>query len=139
MPTSGPIIIVEDDRDDQEILKEVFHELKIPNVVRFFSSCKEALCYLLTTIERPFIIISDINLPAMNGLELKDKINQDQFLRRKNIPFLFLSTNSQTTTISTAYDLFAQGYFVKPGKIADLKEMVLKMIDYWKVAKRPAE
>jgi CheY-like chemotaxis protein len=139
MPTSGPIVIIEDDHDDQEILKEVFRELKIPNILRFFNSCKEALCYLLTTIERPFIIISDINLPAMNGFELKDQINQNQYLRRKNIPFLFLSTNSQTSAISTAYDLFAQGYFVKPPTIADLKEMVLKMIDYWRVAKRPAE
>ena len=65
MPKTGPIIIVEDDYDDQELLKEVFTELKVPNILRFFSSCIEAFNYLLTTIERPFLIISDINVPPM--------------------------------------------------------------------------
>jgi CheY-like chemotaxis protein len=137
MPTSGPIIIVEDDHDDQELLKEVFTELKVPNILRFFSSCMEAFDYLLTTIEKPFLIISDINIPAMSGLEFKDRINQNEVLRRKNIPFVFLSTTSETSTIAKAYDLLAQGYFIKPVKLVDIKEMVLKIIDYWKISSRP--
>jgi len=63
MPKSGPIIIIEDDKDDQELLNEIFIELKIPNIVRFFNSCVQAFDYLITTLERPFLIISDINLP----------------------------------------------------------------------------
>jgi CheY-like chemotaxis protein len=137
MPKSGPIIIVEDDRDDQEVLKEVFEELQIPNMLHFFSSCIDALQYLHTTAERPFLIISDINVPAMSGIELKEKINQNDFLRRKNIPFIFLSTNSETTTIAKAYDLLAQGYFVKPVTLADIKEMVVKIVDYWRISSRP--
>jgi CheY-like chemotaxis protein len=139
MPKSGPIIIVEDDHDDQELSKEVFEELSIPNLLRFFSSCVEALNYLLTTAERPFLIISDINIPVMNGLELKEKINENNFLRGKNIPFVFLSTNSEMGTIARAYDLIVQGYFVKPEKLADIKEMILKIVDYWKISSRPAE
>jgi CheY-like chemotaxis protein len=139
MPKSGPIIIVEDDHDDQEVLKEVFTELQVPNMLRFFNSCKEAFNYLLTTIERPFLIISDINIPAMSGLEFKEKINQHETLRRKNIPFIFLSTTSETTTIAKAYDLLAQGYFIKPVKLVDIKEMILKIIDYWKISSRPAD
>jgi CheY-like chemotaxis protein len=137
MPKSGPIIIVEDDHDDQEVLKEVFTELQVPNMLRFFSSCIDAFNYLMTTVERPFLIISDINIPAMNGLELKEKINQNEALRRKNIPFVFLSTTSETSTIAKAYDLLAQGYFIKPVKLTEIKEMVLKIVDYWKVASRP--
>ena len=139
MPKSGPIIIVEDDEDDQEVLKEIFQELGVPNVLRFFNSCIDALDYLLTTIERPFIIISDINVPAMDGLELKEKINENEFLRRKNIPFIFLSTNSEHGVIARAFDLLAQGYFVKPGRLADIKEMMLKIVDYWKISSRPTE
>jgi len=139
MPKTGPIIIVEDDHDDQELLKEVFSELKVPNILRFFSSCIEAFNYLLTTIERPFLIISDINVPPMSGLELKNKINQNEVLRRKNIPFVFLSTNAEASTIVKAYDLLAQGYFVKPVKLKDIQEMILKIIDYWKMCSRPID
>ena len=139
MPKSGPIIIVEDDHDDQELLKEVFAELQIPNMLRFFNSCIDALQYLLTTIERPFLIISDINIPAMNGLQLKEKINENEILRRKNIPFIFLSTTSEKSIIEKAYDLFAQGYFIKPVKLADIKEMIIKIVDYWKISSRPIE
>ncbi|MGZ3846451.1 MAG: response regulator [Flavisolibacter sp.] len=139
MPKRGPIIIVEDDHDDQEVLREVFEELQIPNILRFFSSCVEALNYLLTTVERPFLIISDINVPAMSGIELKEKINENDFLRRKNIPFIFLSTNSETATVSKAFDLLAQGYFVKPVRLTDIKEMVAKIVDYWMMSSRPCE
>jgi CheY-like chemotaxis protein len=137
MPKSGPIIIVEDDRDDQEVLKEVFTELQVPNVLHFFSSCIDAFNYLLTTIERPFLIISDINIPAMSGFELKEKINENEMLRRKNIPFVFLSTTSETTAIAKAYDLLAHGYFIKPVTLTDIKEMIIKIVDYWKISSRP--
>ena len=79
MPKSGPIIIIEDDIDDQEILKEVIEELHIPNIVLFFNSCVNAMDYLLTTLEKPLLILSDINLPSMTGMELKQQINQNDF------------------------------------------------------------
>lgn len=138
MPKSGPIIIIEDDQDDQELLKEIFEELEIPNILRFFSSCIQALDYLLTTMEKPFLIISDINLPVMTGIEFKKKINQSDFLRKKNIPFLFLSTTADNIAIDQAFDVFAQGYFVKPVKHFDFREMVTRIVDYWKISSRPS-
>ena len=71
---NGHIIVIEDDNDDQELLSEVFSELGVTNIVKFFSSCVHALDHLLTSMEKPFLIISDINLPAMTGLELCRKI-----------------------------------------------------------------
>lgn len=137
MPKSGPIIIVEDDYDDQEVLQEVFEELEIPNMLRFFTSCTQAFDYLLTTTEKPFLIISDINLPVMNGFQFKEKINVTDSLRRKNIPFVFFSTNSDITAISKAYDILAQGYFIKPAKLMDIKDTVHSIVKYWKVCSRP--
>jgi CheY-like chemotaxis protein len=139
MPKNGPIIIVEDDHDDQEMLKEVFEELHFPNLLRFFSSCLEAFDYLCTTFEKPFLIISDINLPVMSGFDFKQKINSNEHLRRKNIPFIFLSTNSEKTAIAKAYDVLAQGYFVKPVKFGDIKELLVRIIHYWQFSSRPAE
>ena len=119
MPKSGPILIVEDDYDDQEILKEVFSELIITNTLRFFTTCLSLLDYLKTTIERPFLIICDINVPRMDGLELRKKINENEFLRKKSIPFIFLTTTSNKTVIEQAYEMMVQDYFVKPNSIQE--------------------
>lgn len=134
MPHSRPIIIIEDDMDDQEILKEVFSEMKVPNLIHFFNSCLHALDYLLTTLERPFLIISDINLPAMTGMELKKEICNNEYLRNKNIPFVFLTTNPDIQIITQAYRWHAQGYFVKPPTMKELKEMLHTIIGYWKTS-----
>jgi CheY-like chemotaxis protein len=137
MPKSGPIIIVEDDHDDQQLLKESFEQLKIPNILRFFDSCISALDYLLTTIERPFLIISDINLPAMSGFDFLKKIQDNHFLKMKCIPFIFFTTASNSSMIQQAYQMSVQGFFVKPLTSAQLIQTVNAMITYWKIASAP--
>jgi len=137
MPKSGPIIIIEDDKDDQELLNEIFLELKIPNIVRFFNSCFQAFDYLLTTIERPFLIISDINLPAMTGLELCRMIFENESLKMKTIPFVFLTTTNDQLVITQAYEMFVQGFFVKPSSINELKETIRMIVEYWKFSRHP--
>ena len=138
MPKKGPILIIEDDFDDQDILKEVFEDLQIPNTILFFGTCMEALDYLLSATEKPFLIISDINLPAMTGLQLKKQINNNDYLRNKCIPFIFLSTSPDHLAITTAYDVQAQGYFIKPPRIGELKEMMALIIGYWKFCSNPS-
>lgn len=138
MPKSGPIIIIEDDADDREILNEIFSELQIPNLIRFFNSCVIALDYLISTIERPFLIISDINLPAMTGLEFCRKIGENELLRVKTIPFVFLTTTNDPKVVKEAYQMFIQGFFVKPTSMKELKDTIRMIVDYWKVSKLPA-
>jgi CheY-like chemotaxis protein len=137
MHKNGPIIVIEDDADDQELLNEIFRELKIPNFVRFFNSCMNALDYLLTTIEKPFLIISDINLPAMTGMELCKKITDNESLKVKSIPFVFLTTTSDQKVITEAYKMFVQGFFVKPTSMHELKNMVRMIVDYWNICRNP--
>jgi len=62
MNKRGPIIIIEDDLDDQEILTDVFNELNYINEIIFFADAKKALEYLKSTEIEPFIIFSDINM-----------------------------------------------------------------------------
>lgn len=137
MPKNGPIIIIEDDADDQELLNEIFRELQIPHLIRFFNSCLHAFDYLLTTIDTPFLIISDINLPAMTGLELCRKIAENQSLKTKSIPFVFLTTTSDHRVVTEAYRMFVQGFFVKPANLNELKDTIRMIIDYWKICRRP--
>ena len=134
---SGPIIIIEDDIDDQEIIKDVLQSLKVPNNLKFFSTCDDAYRYLDTTADKPFLIFSDINMPGMSGAELKRKINQAEHIRRKSIPFVFLTTTSAHGAVLDAYESLAQGFFTKPDNINSLKNMIEMILNYWKIARHP--
>lgn len=133
----GPLIIVEDDPDDQEIFKEIFENLKISNPILFFNDGLKALTYLQSTTEQPFLIICDINLPKMNGLEFRLEINKDLRLRKKSIPFVFFSTNAGRDTVQKAYDLTVQGYFTKNSTLEELQDTFGMIIKYWSHCKHP--
>lgn len=129
--TIRPIIILEDDMDDQEIMKEVLEDLQVPYRIDFYVHAKDLLDYLYTTKESPFLILSDVNLPSMNGLELRKIINDDDYLRMKSVPFVFFSTSSDEYAVKQAYDLTVQGYFVKQYSIPDIKSTLKLIISYW--------
>ncbi len=137
MARLGPIIIIEDDKDDQDIMKEVFTGLKVPNELKIFSNCDAAYHYLATTKDKPFIIFSDINLPSMSGAELKKKINENTLIRRKSIPFVFLTTTSAHNAVLDAYESLSQGFFTKPNSMDALKHMIEMILNYWKLARHP--
>ena len=133
--TEGPIIIVEDDADDQELYTEVIKSLGINNEIKLFSSGADVLQYLTTTEEQPFIILSDINMPRMTGLELKKNIQDDPYLCSKGIPFIFISTDASKVSIRHAHALSVQGYFQKPHNLAAMKEMLQAVFSYWELSK----
>ena len=133
--TKGPIIIVEDDKDDQEVYEESIKGIGISNDIRFFDEAKSMLDYLINTEEQPFIIISDVNMPGMTGLELKKYIHEDPFLRTKGIPFVFISTNAGKMSVRHAHALSVQGYFEKPSNIEGVKQMLKKVFEYWALCK----
>ena len=133
--TKGPIIIIEDDKDDQEIYEESIKAIGIPNEIRFFNRAKQALDYLLNTEEQPFIILSDINMPEMNGLELKKQIQDDPYLCTKGIPFVFISTNASKVSVRHAHALSVQGYFEKPVTMDGIKQMLRILFEYWQLCK----
>lgn len=127
----GPIIIVEDDIDDQEIYGEALKAIGITNEIHFFEGGQPVLEYLNTTDEQPFIILSDINMPGMSGLELKKKMEDDPYLRAKGIPFVFISTNATKASVRHAHALSVQGYFQKPSSMEEIKEMLRTLFSYW--------
>ena len=133
----GPIILIDDDADDQELMKEVFQSLKVPNEIKVFSNCMDAYKYLETTSDKPFVIFSDMNLPQMSGAELKKKINGNKMMLRKSIPFVFLTTSSAHTAVLDAYESLSQGFFTKPNNIESLKHMIDMILSYWKIARHP--
>lgn len=133
--TEGPIVIVDDDQDDQEIYSEVIKNMGITNEIRIFQGGEQVLQYLSTTDEQPFIILSDINMPGMNGLELKKYMQEDVYLASKGIPFVFISTNATKASVRHAHALSVQGYFQKPSNIEEIKEMLGTLFTYWELSK----
>ena len=135
---SGPIIAVDNDIDDQEIFEDILESLEIPNKLISFEDCNDALGYLKTTVEQPFLIFCDVNLPGLSGLEFKRQIDEDPQLRKKSIPFIFYSTSVNQKTVNDAYtQMTVQGFFQKKNSIGEIKNAIKLIIDYWKECKHP--
>ena len=132
MNSDDPVIIIEDDIDDKEALEEVFQKLGYTNQLLFFSDGQSALDFLNSSDVIPFIILSDINLPKLDGFALRDKIKMDAKLQLKCIPYLFFSTASNQKTVVDAYSLSVQGFFVKQNSMIDLEKTITVIMEYWK-------
>ncbi|TDO71073.1 CheY-like chemotaxis protein [Flavobacterium chryseum] len=137
MNKGGPIIIIEDDLDDQDILTEVFKELNYKNEIIFFDDGEKALQYLTSTEIEPFIIFSDINMPRLSGMELRDKIHQNEDLRLKSIPYLFFSTSAEQRHVIDAYSKSIQGFFVKPSSYSEIRDIIKTIVGYWEACVSP--
>jgi CheY-like chemotaxis protein len=137
MNSRGPVVIIEDDLEDQEILTDVFEELKYPNEVMFFTDGHYALEYLNRTDIIPFLILSDINMPKLDGFALRDKIKMDAKLQVKCIPYLFFTTALNQKAVINAYSASVQGFFVKPDSIQELEKTIQLIMEYWKRCASP--
>jgi CheY-like chemotaxis protein len=135
--TARPIIVIEDDYDDQDLLRETFQALKVPNELLFFNRCLKAFRYLKTMLAQPFFILCDVNMPEMIGTEFRKLIFEDDELRKKSIPFIFFTTSDNKKTIEKAYEYSVQGVFVKPATTLELKMMMKCIVDYWGMCKHP--
>ena len=137
MAKAGPIILVDDDKDDCDITVEAINQLEIPNEVKCFHNGKDAFDYLETTREQPFIILSDINMPMVNGLELREMIESNRRLKEKSIPFIFMSTTPAPAAVKEAYRLSVQGFFTKETSLANIKTLLQQVFTYWQRCKHP--
>ncbi|MEX1014874.1 MAG: response regulator [Candidatus Paceibacterota bacterium] len=137
MNKTGAIIIIEDDTGDQIILNEIFEELNYENKLIFFEDSEKALKFLETTEDEPFLVLSDINMPRLNGMELREKIHNNEDLRRKSIPYLFFSTSAEQQNVVDAYSRSIQGFFVKSNDYQKIKNTIVKIVDYWQECESP--
>lgn len=132
MHTGGEILIIEDDADDRDILNEVFSRLGYSNRIVFFKDSTDVVPYLLSNKVKPFMVISDINMPKMDGFELRDMILNDERLVDNCVPYIFFSTSKENENVVKAYKAAAQGYFKKDDDLDKYTETIKKIIEYWK-------
>jgi CheY-like chemotaxis protein len=125
------IIIVDDDPDNRELIQSALGDINIINEQICFENGVEAFEYLNTTSEKPLLILSDIDMPLLNGFELKQKIDSNEKLRQQKIPFIFLSTTDDINEAFRAYELMIQGHFRKPTNYEDLKILLKVVVNSW--------
>lgn len=128
---NGKIILVDDQAYEKLFLKDALYEKKWDIEVEYFNNAKDALEHLKENADEIFLIISDMNMPGMNGMDFKKTIDRDKFLRQKSIPFIFASSEPDREKMLEAYQYRVQGYFRKPDTVGVQAEMLEKIIQYW--------
>ena len=136
-PDKHPIIQIEDDPDDQFLVRQALDNLSIPYPIRLFTNGQDALNYLKVMDEQPLVILCDINMPLMNGLELRDRIEADEHLRKKAIPFIFFTTSASRELVNKAYERTIQGFHQKESQFGALERQLALIIHYWQNCLHP--
>lgn len=123
-------VLVEDNEDHAVLVKKTLASAEIPNEIRVFETAEYALRYLRDPRESmPQVVLLDINLPAMSGLELLQEIKKDSALKR--IPVVILSTSDADVDRLLAYDLGANSYLTKPVDFHAFRRMIKDFGLYW--------
>lgn len=134
---NNPILIVDDDQDDLDLIKQVADHLQLNQPIHYFRSGDQLADYLQTSPHAPFLIICDVNLPNGDGFSIKKRISENPGLKYMSVPFIFWSTDASEKQIQYAYDLPAQGFFFKPSNFTDLCDTFETILKYWQKSQHP--
>jgi CheY-like chemotaxis protein len=136
MRNSKPILLVEDDRVDAMTVKRALKDLNVANLLVHTLNGEEALNHLRAESNgNPCVILLDLNMPKMNGVEFLKVVKADDML--KSIPVVVLTTSQEEQDVVESFKLSAAGYIVKP---VDYKKFVeaMRTIDiYWTLSELP--
>ena len=133
----GEIILVDDEEYEEDFLNESLDKLEYVAIVKYFNSAEAALEYIRQSTHEIFLIISDIHMRPMSGLDLKKTLDEDPDLRLKAIPFVFATAMATQASINAAYELHVQGFFEKPTELNKLVELLSTIIKYWIINLHP--
>ena len=136
---SQAVWVIDSDSDDQEVVKDVWQELQLKNELVFLDGADHALQMLEKATYAPFIIICELNLPAIDGFELRRIMLDKNKKKFKSVPFIFWTTQASESQIVQAYDLSVHGLFIKDSNFNDLKNTFLCIINYWLKSKMPSK
>jgi two-component system, chemotaxis family, response regulator Rcp1 len=124
------ILLVEDNPGDVELTREAFLEGKIRNNMTVMRDGVEAFNHLKNQQSvRPDIILLDLNLPRMSGLEVLGKIKDDLELRV--IPVVILTTSQDEADIAKSYRSHANCYITKPVDFEKFMQVIRSLEDFW--------
>jgi len=138
MKEPPPILLVDDDSTDALLFKRALEHLKIANPLVRSSNCQEALEYLMNPDNaRPWIVVTDLNTPQMNGIEFLRAVKHHESLKQTVV--IVLSGSGDERDIAECFRCGAAGYMVKPSDHKQLIEMIRTIHAYWTVSESPRQ
>jgi len=136
MRSRRPILLLEDDDVDAMTVKRALHDIKVTNQLVIAGNGEKGLAYLRDAqSERPCIILLDLNMPRMNGLEFLQVVKQDPEFRR--IPVVVLTSSREEQDRVESFDLGVAGYMLKPVDYQQFVEIVRAIDLYWTLSELP--
>jgi CheY-like chemotaxis protein len=138
MRSSKPILLVEDDSVDVMTVRRAFKELEVANPLVSTGDGEEALEYLHNHPEtRPCVILLDLNMPRMGGMEFMKIAKSDESLR--TIPIIVFTTSNTEQDITKSFELGAAGYMIKTMNYNKFIETIKTIDSYWSLSKLPPD
>lgn len=136
MRDSKPILLVEDDNVDVMTVKRALRDVHVTNQLVHTGNGEEALEYLKNESNRkPYVILLDLNMPKMNGIEFLKTIKTDEAL--KKIPVVVLTTSKDEHDIAESFNLGVAGYMVKSVDYESSVETIRTIVLYWILSELP--
>ncbi|NOQ15324.1 MAG: response regulator [Methyloprofundus sp.] len=136
MNSIKPVLLVEDDAVDIMTVKRCFKRLKIPNELWVAESGEDALQRLNSCAETPpCIVLLDINMPRMNGLEFLKQFKNLPLANK--IPVIMLTSSNEESDIDYCFSLGVAGYILKPIDYEKFVETIEVLDAYWSLSELP--
>lgn len=138
MKKQETILLVEDDIVDQMTVKRALKDINITNPLKITNNGEEALEFLRNEKnELPGIILLDLNMPRMNGVEFLKIAKEDS--RIKSIPVVVLTTSKDDQDRINTFNLGVAGYMIKPVDYVQFVEVIRTINLYWTISESPRE
>jgi DNA-binding response OmpR family regulator len=138
----GRILIVEDDPKDVELTLIALEEYNLANEVVVTRDGEEALDYLycrgnfkMRSSDNPAVLLLDLKLPRVNGLEVLQQIKSDEKL--KMIPVVVLTSSREETDMVASYKLGVNAYVVKPVDFHEFVNAIKELGIFWAIINEP--
>ncbi|GAB4043671.1 response regulator [Spirosoma jeollabukense] len=129
MKSTYRVLIVDDDPDDQYLIKIAFEQESEKFILDIASDGNEVLAMIQTPLFLPDLILLDLNMPFVSGFGVLQYLKQSP--RHCHIPVIILTTSSQPDDVEQAYKFGANTFITKPASQQGLTELVRYLRGYW--------